>query len=87
MVLNYVHEGTLEGFREVEGGAWKVFQRSVHALRDKRPATNRPREDAESPVEAREWSDRVKCPRCGERALDALLTACSVAWSIESATH
>jgi hypothetical protein len=60
MVLNYVHEGTLEGFREMEGGAWKVFQRSVHALRDNRPATNRPREDAESPVEAREWSDRVE---------------------------
>jgi hypothetical protein len=59
-VLNYLHDGTLEGFREDEGGAWKLFQWSVHALRDSRPATKSPSETSERTVDAQEWIERAQ---------------------------
>jgi hypothetical protein len=58
-VLNYLHDGTLEGFREDEGGAWKLFQWSVHALRDNHPATKSPSEASERTVDAQEWIERA----------------------------
>ena len=66
-VLNYLHDGTLEGFREDEGGAWKLFQWSVHALRDNHPATKSPSEASERTVDAQEWIERAR----GRENLDA----------------
>jgi hypothetical protein len=59
-VLNYLHDGTLEGFREEEGGAWKLFQWSVHSLRDIRPAAKSPSEAAERPQEALQYQTRIE---------------------------
>jgi hypothetical protein len=59
-VLNLVRDGELEGFQETEGGAWKLFQWSVHALRDRRPATQRPPEAARRPVEATGHEERIE---------------------------
>jgi predicted nucleic acid-binding Zn-ribbon protein len=54
-------DGELEGFRETEGSPWKLFRWSVHALRDRRPATERSSEDAASPTrEAQDYQDRIE---------------------------
>src|SRR5215212_8946856 len=59
-VINLLHEGELEGFQETAGSPWKLFQWSVHALRDRRPATGRPSETPRRPSEATDWRERVE---------------------------
>jgi excisionase family DNA binding protein len=57
-VLQLVDGGELEAQRE--GSRWKVFRRSVHALRDSRRASSTPSEAPEWPSEAREALARVE---------------------------
>jgi excisionase family DNA binding protein len=63
-ILNYLTDGTLEGEREANRKRWRVYQHSVHALRETRgPRRRRPtrrQSAAEATQEAAELRDRVE---------------------------
>jgi hypothetical protein len=59
-VLNLLHNELLEGFQEQEGKAWKVFQWSVHNLKDSRPPISRPLEGFQRSSEALAYESRME---------------------------
>ena len=64
-VRQLLESGELEGRRD-DNGAWRLYQRSVHARLEDRPARTRGKRSSsraerptESPESVREWMDRV----------------------------
>jgi hypothetical protein len=61
-IRQMLREGQLEGRQDEISGRWFADKRAVHSLKEERGArapARRPSEAARSPVEAREWAERV----------------------------
>jgi hypothetical protein len=62
-IRQMLREGTLEGFRDETTDRWFADKRAVHLLKEERDAKAPVRSSPEaprSPVEAREWIERVE---------------------------
>ena len=62
-IRQMLREGQLEGRQDEISGRWFADKRAVHSLKEERDArapARRPSEAARSPVEAREWAERVE---------------------------
>jgi hypothetical protein len=62
-IRQMLREGQLEGRQDEISGRWFADKRAVHSLKEERGArapARRPSEAARSPVEAREWAERVR---------------------------